>query len=194
MFRTDGVFLFVGMLLMPMLKDKESENANEGRWQLAQLTVESFDRNFSLNNNSPNFFLLNFFDWLSMNEDANKHVNKMKIIGNIALFKCLFLFYINATCNVFECSSPVGKRLILWAFHDCKVSDHNCKMVFEILLLTIWRNYWKCNNEEIVSLVWWLPDLGYYFFYFPSNHIKLEKCKRSTVNEVIRKVLLFSID
>jgi hypothetical protein len=80
------------LLLIPKLNTVESANANSGRWQLAQLTVESFDRNFSLNNNSPNFFLLNFFDWLSMNEDAKKLVNKMKMIGNITLFKCVFYF------------------------------------------------------------------------------------------------------
>ena len=53
MFNTDGVLRVVSLPSIPILKATVSAKANFGKWQLAQLTDESFESIFSENNFLP---------------------------------------------------------------------------------------------------------------------------------------------
>lgn len=94
MLRTDGVFLLVSVLSMPKLNAVESANAKLGRWQLAQLTEESFDKNFSLNNISPSFILRKCWDSSSIKEIPIKPIMKINIIDFLMLFIIIKLLII----------------------------------------------------------------------------------------------------
>lgn len=61
MFKTDGVFLLVGMPPIPVLKAMVSAKAKAGIWQLAQLTDESLDNIFSENNFFPSASFVFYF-------------------------------------------------------------------------------------------------------------------------------------
>jgi hypothetical protein len=99
MFNTEGTFLFVSLPPMPMLKRSVSANASAGLWQLAQLTVESFDKIFSENSLFPKAALVEMLRSSGAiklltaitNPDKAKKQNPIFIATKIQMIPTVFL-------------------------------------------------------------------------------------------------------
>lgn len=87
MFSTEGVLREVSLPLMPVLKATVSAKANSGLWQLAQLTLESLDKNLSENNFSPSCaFVLIFLEDGSNEKAAINTDSTIRLIIDIPFF------------------------------------------------------------------------------------------------------------
>ena len=113
---TEGVFLLVGIPLIPMLNATVSANAYEGIWQLAQLTVESRDNIFSENSFFPNAsFVFIFFDW-SLNPALTNRIKADKLAINR---------------NIFLITAKLQVKLFPW-FYIYGEAKQECQWLFKM--------------------------------------------------------------